>query len=360
VRCYPSFSPSAACADKARTGLISSRTRRPVSCSQLAPYCSHAYYGARIRAACPRTCNACTGSGSNSTRLLPSRLLPSRLPDRCADKARTGLRSSRTRLPLSCAQLAPACSHGTFGARIREACPRTCNACTGACMDKAGIWTGFRTRAGQPISCAQLAPYCVNATYSSQIRAACPRTCNACAGSGSGSNSTGTPAMPPSRIPGSGVSNSSSRSGYRGSSYSGSSHSGSGSSYSGSGSSHSSSGSSYSGSGSSYSGSGSTYSGSLSSGSGRRTCKRASDCAQNERCFWYRGYTFIGQGDRCDVSCHCRRVPADLVSYGGSATGGSGYYRPGFAYRTASPVGPDRTNSSASNSTTGNASALSV
>lgn len=44
------------CTDGKKTGLYDSRTRKPLSCPQLAPHCQHRKFGAHIRKTCCHTC----------------------------------------------------------------------------------------------------------------------------------------------------------------------------------------------------------------------------------------------------------------------------------------------------------------
>ena len=99
----------------------------------------------------------------------------------CTDQSVTGMHLGGK--PASCPQLASYCNDGTYGAKIRSACPKTCNTCptvspgAAACSDVAS--TGVKLH-GKPASCLQLAPYCKNPTYGAQFSAICPRTCAAC------------------------------------------------------------------------------------------------------------------------------------------------------------------------------------
>jgi len=94
---------TAACVDSTRTGF--SINRAPASCAQLAPYCDHARYGARIQRSCPATCGA----------------------DCCKDHEETGFTIGGQ--PASCTQLAPYCGHSIYGERIRRTCPQACDVC---------------------------------------------------------------------------------------------------------------------------------------------------------------------------------------------------------------------------------------
>ena len=47
----------------------------------------------------------------------------------CADSSSSGFVNKKTAVEYSCAELVPLCTHDRYGAKIRSACQRTCNAC---------------------------------------------------------------------------------------------------------------------------------------------------------------------------------------------------------------------------------------
>jgi len=52
------YSPRKGCKDRKKTGLYNSRTKKALSCPQLAPHCNHRTYGKHIRKTCCATCDS--------------------------------------------------------------------------------------------------------------------------------------------------------------------------------------------------------------------------------------------------------------------------------------------------------------
>lgn len=99
----PYVPPTPVCADRSSTSFGA------YSCTQLAPYCTHEWYGALITAECPKSCGTCTDTV-------------------CTETSPSGLTSSNGR-EFYCNTLVPWCNDASYGSLVKEYCPKSCGLC---------------------------------------------------------------------------------------------------------------------------------------------------------------------------------------------------------------------------------------
>ena len=106
------------------------------SCPQMAGFChkwTSTILGARLRAACPKTCNACATYAPAAT---------------CSDAPSSGKILNGKN--LTCSQAAYLCRDKTRGPLIRGNCPRTCNSCPAETMPPSTFPTSTPAASSQP------------------------------------------------------------------------------------------------------------------------------------------------------------------------------------------------------------------
>jgi cathepsin B len=95
----------------------------------------------------------------------------------CVDQSPTGFTINGA--DASCSRLSSYCTHSTYGAAIRQKCPKTCGTCSGSSSESACADSQKPpfTLNGSPAKCPELLKFC---SQNSRVRSSCPKTCGAC------------------------------------------------------------------------------------------------------------------------------------------------------------------------------------